>query len=54
MFGFGQPSRPRAIAFDTVGTLIDLEPLRPLITRMGLPGAALEGWTARACGTPLR
>jgi len=44
MFGFGKPSRPRAIAFDTVGTLIDLEPLRPLITHMGLPGAGLEGW----------
>ena len=46
MFGIGQPRRPSAIAFDMLGTVFPLEPLRDGLTRMGLPPGALEGWFA--------
>lgn len=46
MLGFGQSSRPQAVAFDVIGTLFPLEPLRPRIVALGLPPAALEGWFA--------
>lgn len=46
MFGSGQPSRPKAVAFDIIGTVFPLEPLRAAIVSMGLPPAALEGWFA--------
>ena len=45
MFGHA-PHRPRAVAFDVIGTLFPLEPLRPLVTALGLPSAGLEGWFA--------
>lgn len=49
MFGLGKPARPQAVAFDVIGTLFPLEPLRPLITALGLPPAGLEGWFAAGC-----
>ena len=45
MFGWG-PRRPRAVAFDIIGTVFPLEPLRPVVVSLGLPPAALEGWFA--------
>lgn len=39
--------RPAAVAFDVVGTLFSLDPLRPSLTALGLPDAALETWFAR-------
>lgn len=38
--------RPRAVAFDMIGTVFPLDPLRPRIAALGLPAAALEGWFA--------
>ena len=49
MFGLGRPARPEAVAFDIIGTVFSLEPLRPLIIRLGLPPAGLEGWFAAGC-----
>ncbi len=46
MFGLGKPSRPKAVAFDIIGTTFPLEPLRPRLAALGLPPAALEGWFA--------
>ena len=46
MFGWGKPKRPEVIAFDIIGTLFPLSPLRPAIVALGLPPAALEGWFA--------
>jgi len=46
MFGIGKPTRPKAVAFDIIGTTFPLEPLRPRVTALGLPPAALEGWFA--------
>ena len=46
MFGWGKPRRPRVIAFDIVGTVFPLAPLRPTIQALGLPAGALEGWFA--------
>lgn len=46
MFGWGKPKRPAAIAFDIVGTVFPLAPLRPVIQALGLPAGALEGWFA--------
>ncbi len=34
--------RPEAVAFDVIGTLFSLEPLRGLLETIGLPGDALE------------
>lgn len=48
MFGIGKPARPKAVAFDVIGTLFPLEPLRPRITDLRLPKAALEGWYSAA------
>ena len=39
--------RPRAVAFDVMGTLFPLGPLRELIVGLGLPPQALELWFAR-------
>lgn len=44
MFGFGKPRRPEVVAFDIIGTVFPLEPLRPAILALGLQPAALEGW----------
>jgi 2-haloacid dehalogenase len=42
MFGFGKPGRPKAVAFDIIGTVFDIEPLRPKLEGLGLPGSSLE------------
>lgn len=49
MFGLGGPKRPRVVAFDVIGTLFPLEPLRPALVSLGLPAAGLEGWFAAGC-----
>jgi len=46
MFGWGKPKRPKVIAFDIIGTVFPLEPLRAAIVQLGLPPAGLEGWFA--------
>ena len=46
MFGWNKPKRPDVVAFDIVGTVFPLEPLRPAIVALGLPPAGLEGWFA--------
>ncbi len=46
MFGLGKPHRPEVVAFDIIGTVFPLEPLRPAILALGLPPGALEGWFA--------
>lgn len=45
----GKAARPEAIAFDVIGTLFPLEPLRTGILALGLPAAGLEGWFAAGC-----
>jgi 2-haloacid dehalogenase len=42
MLGFGRPHRPKVVAFDIIGTVFDLEPLRPRLEGLGLPETALE------------
>ena len=49
MFGLGGPTRPKMVAFDIIGTVFPLEPLRPSIVALGLPPAGLEGWFAAGC-----
>lgn len=44
-----RPSTPKAVAFDIIGTLFPLEPLRTGIVALGLPAAGLEGWFAIGC-----
>ncbi len=46
MFGFGRVRRPRTVAFDIIGTVFPLEPLRRAVVALGLPPSALEGWFA--------
>lgn len=46
MFCRGKTKRPKVIAFDIVGTVFPLAPLRPTIRALGLPADALEGWFA--------
>lgn len=46
MFGLERPPRPKAVAFDIIGTVFPLGPMRPMIVSMGLPPAGLEGWFA--------
>ncbi|MFC0410260.1 HAD-IA family hydrolase [Roseomonas elaeocarpi] len=41
-----RPVRPEVVAFDIIGTTFPLAPLRPLLTALGLPPAALEAWFA--------
>src|SRR5947209_4933901 len=41
------PPHPAAVAFDVIGTLFSLEPLRGPLTELGLPPYALELWFAR-------
>lgn len=45
----GKPSRPHAVAFDIIGTVFPLEPLRAGIVALGLPASGLEGWFAAGC-----
>ena len=49
MFGLGGPRRPKMVAFDVIGTLFPLEPLRSSLMALGLPPAGLEGWFAAGC-----
>lgn len=46
MFGLGKPPRPRVVAFDVMGTLFPIAPLRPAVEALGLPGNAVRGWFA--------
>lgn len=46
MFGLGKPGRPEVVAFDVIGTVFPLHPLRPAIVELGLPPAGLESWFA--------
>ncbi|WP_304454819.1 haloacid dehalogenase type II [Nocardiopsis sp. YSL2] len=39
--------RPRAVAFDVLETLVDLEPLRARLEEVGQPGRLLEPWFMR-------
>ncbi|WP_419827121.1 haloacid dehalogenase type II [Sphingomonas sp.] len=48
MFGSGKRTPPRAVAFDIIGTLFPLDPLRASLTALGLPPAGLELWFATA------
>jgi 2-haloacid dehalogenase len=41
------PTRPLAVAFDVMGTLFPLDPLREPLVELGLPPQALEIWYAR-------
>lgn len=45
MFGFGKHGL-KAVAFDVIGTVFPLEPLRAPITNLGFAPSALEGWFA--------
>jgi len=49
MFGLGKPKRPTVVAFDIIGTVFPLEPLRSSIVSLGMPPAGLEGWFAAGC-----
>lgn len=49
MFGLGRPKRPKMVAFDIIGTVFPLEPLRSSVVALGLPPAGLEGWFAAGC-----
>lgn len=42
MLGFGKPHRPKVVAFDIIGTVFDMEPLRPRLEALGLTDTALE------------
>ena len=48
MPAFKGPARPEAVAFDIIGTVFPLHPLRPTIQELGLPPSGLEGWFAAA------
>src|SRR4051794_10425443 len=41
------PNRPSVVAFDVIGTLFPLDPLREPLVGLGLPPQALEVWFAR-------
>lgn len=41
------PPPTRVAAFDVIGTLVDLEPLRPRLREAGVEGAVLEAWFSR-------
>lgn len=49
MSGLGKPKRPDVVAFDIIGTVFPLEPLRPSIIALGMPPSGLEGWFAAGC-----
>ena len=48
MFGWGRPKRPKVVAFDAIGTMFPLEPMRHSLMALGLPPAGLESWYATA------
>lgn len=39
--------RPKAVAFDVIGTTFSLEPVRAALAQVGFPGHVLEIWFAR-------
>lgn len=41
-----KPMQPEVVAFDIIGTVFPLEPLRKTVVELGLPPAGLEGWFA--------
>ena len=49
MFGLSGLKRPKMVAFDIIGTVFPLEPLRSSVVALGLPPAGLEGWFAAGC-----
>jgi len=49
MFGIGGPKRPKMVAFDIIGTVFPMEPLRPSVVALGLPPSGLEAWFAAGC-----
>jgi 2-haloacid dehalogenase len=49
VLGLSGPKRPKMVAFDIIGTVFPLEPLRPSIVALGLPPTGLEGWFAAGC-----
>lgn len=48
MFGWHKAKRPKVVAFDAIGTMFPLEPLRPSLMALGMPPAGLESWYATA------
>ena len=48
MFGWSKPRRPKVVAFDAIGTMFPLEPMRSSLMALGLPSAGLESWHATA------
>ena len=36
------PSRPKVVAFDIIGTVFSMEPMRPALVALGLPALALD------------
>ena len=36
------PSRPKVVAFDIIGTVFSMEPMRPALMALGLPSLALD------------
>ena len=49
MCGPGEPERPTVVAFDIIGTVFPIAPMRSAIVALGLPPAGLEGWFAAGC-----
>jgi 2-haloacid dehalogenase len=43
----GERRRPLIVAFDVIGTLFSLEPLRPRLKEAGFPETALDEWFSR-------
>jgi len=48
MFGWRNPKRPDVVAFDAIGTMFPLDPMRPALMTLGLARSGLEGWYATA------
>ena len=48
MFSWGRPKRPKVVAFDAIGTMFPLDPMRHSLMALGLPSAGLETWYATA------
>jgi len=48
MFGWSKPRRPKVVAFDAIGTMFPLGPMRPSLIMLGLPSTGLETWYATA------
>ena len=48
MLGWWRPGRPKVVAFDAIGTMFPLGPMRPSLMTLGLPPTGLETWYATA------